>query len=102
MDQITDGATKALDGSMSLRSAFEKLVPLLCEPGCPSDRVDGLLKVLDHIDKCVVVKLGISAADIAVDPDSMLQPSDLFSDFVAAFRAHDWPQVAVIEYQICS
>jgi hypothetical protein len=82
--------------------ALEELVFLLRQNGNPRDVVDGALQVFEHTDKCVVTKLQRMSAPITDDGRSAFQPSDLFSHYISAIRARDWPLVRVIKHQICS
>jgi len=82
--------------------ALEELALLLRQNGSPGDAVDSALRVFEHIDKCIVTKLQNMSAQITDDGESAFQPSDLFSHYISAVRARDWPLVSVIEHKICS
>ena len=45
------------------------------------------------LDKCLFVKPQSGLTNVAPEPSILLQPSNLFLNFVAAVRAQDWPQV---------
>jgi len=83
--------------------ALEELLALLLhQNGNPREAIDSALQVFEHTDKCVVTKLQLMSAPITDDGENAFQPSDLFSHYVSAVRARDWPLVSVIEHEICS
>jgi hypothetical protein len=83
----------------SFVEAVESLGLLLRKPGCPSECVDSASRLLKRLDKCLFVKPEVSLAAVAPEPSVILQPSDLFLSYLAAFRACDWPRVRVIEHE---
>lgn len=87
---------------VSFNETAESLLLLLSEPGCPSNAIDIAARLVQHVDKCLFVKLKGGSASGASEHDLLLQPSDLFLRFVAAFRAKDWPLIRVIEHEASS
>lgn len=81
---------------------FEELRLLLKQPGCPGSAADSFLQMIQHLDKCVRVKFAYETTARTGKATIVLEPSDLFSRFISAFRACDWPLVSVIEHEICS
>ena len=86
----------------SFVASLEMLLPLLGEDTTPTDIADGLLEVLKRLEKCLFVKTQLVSTTVAIEPDAILQPSDLFLHYVSAFRARDWPQVRIIEHDFRS
>jgi hypothetical protein len=84
------------------RSASEESAFLLGEYGTPRDCIDGLLKICDCFDKCLIVKNKPTFATGTGNVDTTLQPSDLFMRYLTAIRTRDWPQVRIIEHDIRS
>jgi hypothetical protein len=70
--------------------------------GIPQQALDGL-PLLFHVGhERFFIKMPFSAALAASDPDSLIQATDDFMRFVAAFRAGDWEQVVIIEQECLS
>jgi hypothetical protein len=86
----------------SFNAAFQELLILADETASDSGGVNRALKIVERLDKCLIVKPEDTPTAFAGEPDRILQPSDLFMRYVAAFRARDWPLVGVIEHEICS
>jgi hypothetical protein len=82
--------------------AFEELELLLKQPGCSGSAANSVLQVIQHLDKCVRMKFAYETAARTGKATIVLEPSDLFTNFVSAFRAQDWPLVSIIEHEICS
>jgi hypothetical protein len=87
---------------MSFVDAVDQVKILMSEPGVPHNYIDCLPKILNRLDKCLVVEPVIVSADGTSNVNRMLQPSDLLLSFMAAFRTKDWPLVGVIEHQLTS
>jgi hypothetical protein len=94
--------TKAKPHAQPFLNLFEKLRLLLNKPGIPCGAADSALQLIEHLNKCFRVKLVYEVAIRTGKATIVLEPTDLFIVFVAAFRARDWPQVSVIEHAICS
>jgi hypothetical protein len=82
--------------------AFEELRLLLEQPSCPGGATDSFLQMIQHLDKCVRVKLAYETAARTGKATIVLEPTNLFARFMTAFRAGDWPLVSIIEHEICS
>jgi hypothetical protein len=80
--------------------AFEELRLLLEQPGCPSGATDSFLQMIQHLDKCVRVKLAYETAARTGKATIILEPTNLFARFMTAFRAGDWPLVSIIEHEM--
>jgi len=110
--KILDGAARTAIESLparpecepplSFQAAVEDLLSLMSQPTTPARYIDGAYEVFDHLDKCLFVKVEKYPAPLTDDGVGMLQPSDLFLRYMAAFRAGDWPLVGVIEHAIRS
>jgi hypothetical protein len=86
----------------SFVEAVEELKEILvCEPTAPHCAINGFFQLFESLGKCLFVKPELSSAD-AGDANRMLQPSDLFLQYLAAVRARDWPQVAIVEHELRS
>ena len=83
----------------TFEDALNELHLLLNQPGTSRDAVDSALRLLQHLNKCIVIKVQRYPAPPADEGGMMFQPSNLFIRFVAAFRAGDWPQVFIIEHE---
>jgi hypothetical protein len=81
---------------------FEELRLLLEQPGVPRSAADSFLQLVQHLDKCLRVKFAYESAARTGKATIVLEPSNLFTRFVSAFRAHDWPLISVIEHEVCS
>lgn len=81
---------------------FEELRLLLKQTGCPRSAADSYLQLIQCLDKCVRVKFAYESTVGTGKATIVLEPSDLFTRFMSAFRAYDWPLVSVIEHEICS
>ncbi len=90
------------EGPKSFVDVANNLRLLLDKPGCPSDAIDSAARLIQRLDKCLFVKPQRSSALVARDCNILLQPSDLFLRYVAAFRAGDWPLVSIIEHEAIS
>lgn len=86
----------------SLRATVTELGILFRENRGPSDCINGFLEVLNQINKCAVMKMPFDPTMVAGDIDSLFQPTDLLRCYLSAVRARDWPQVSIIEQEICS
>lgn len=86
----------------SFQTVLEELVSLMSKPGVPRCYVDGAFELFNMVGKCLFVKVEKYPAPFTDDGVSILQPTDLFLHYVAAFRARDWPKVGVIEHEIRS
>jgi hypothetical protein len=87
---------------LSFQAALEDLLSLMSQPTTPPRCIDGAFEVFDLLGKCLFVKVKKHPAPLTDDGVGILQPSDLFLRYVAAFRAGDWPLVGVIEHDIRS
>lgn len=88
----------------SFVAVFGELRLLLSQEAAvaPRDVLDGFLGIFDNPGKCVVTKCQVASALGACDADRMFQPTDLFLEYIAAFRARDWPKVRVVQHDIRS
>jgi hypothetical protein len=86
----------------SFLDAVSEIEALVSEPGIPRDCINSFPKILNRLDKCLVVEPVIVSAPGVSNVDRMLQPSDLFLRFLTAFRAKDWPLVSIIEHEATS
>jgi hypothetical protein len=87
---------------VSFNEEAETLLSLLSQPTCPRDAVDSAAKLIQRLDKCLFVKVQVGTAPLASEGYVILQPSDLFLRYMAAFRARDWPLVSIIEHEATS
>jgi hypothetical protein len=94
--------TKAKPHVQSFLNLLENLRLLLDHPGIPRGAADSVFQLIEHLNKCFRVKLVYETAIRTGKATIVLEPTDLFTVFVTAFRAGDWPQVSVIEHAICS
>lgn len=90
-----------MSGTSSFIRDLEEL-NLLRQHGCPRDCFDGVSELLNCLPKCLIVKTQFSPTFSASDDFGIIQSSDLFKRYMAAFRARDWPQVRIIEHEIRS
>jgi hypothetical protein len=88
--------------ALSFVAALKELTFLLSQDGCPREAIDGSFHVFEHFNKCLFVKTQLASAPVASEPDTILQSSDLFLHYLSAVRARGWPQVRIIEREICS
>ena len=89
-------------GEVTFNTLVEELVSLMSEPAVPRANIDGTFELFKVIGKCLFVKVQKHPAPIADKRVSVLEPTDRFLHYVAAFRARDWPKVSVIEHEIRS
>ncbi len=80
----------------------EELRLLLEQPGVPRSAADTFLQLIQHLDKCLRVKFAYESAVRTGKATLVLEPSDLFTRFMSAFRARDWPLVSIIKHEVCS
>jgi hypothetical protein len=83
----------------SLEDALKELSFLLNQPGIPQDCIDSAIRFLDCRGQCFVIKLKRFSASIATESGMIVQPSNRLVRFIAAFRAHDWHRVSIIEHE---
>lgn len=81
---------------------FEELRRFLDEAGTPSSAKYSAFQVIKELDKCFRVKFAYESAARTGKATIVLEPSDLFTRFMAAFRTRDWPLIGVIEHEIGS
>jgi hypothetical protein len=80
----------------------EELRLLLEQPGVPRSAADAFLQLIQHLDKCLRVKFAYETEVRTGKATLVLEPSDLFTRFMSAFRARDWPLVSIIKHEVCS
>jgi hypothetical protein len=94
--------SKKSDVPTSFIEALHQLAQLIGERISASDSIDIFPKIINRLDKCLVVEPACFAASIARDVDCILQPSDLFLRLMAAVRARDVPLIRIIEHELTS
>jgi len=78
------------------------LFEYLRQPDIPSDYLNGASQILCHLTKLFVLKAQPAATLAAGQDFDFMESSDLFRKYMAAARARDWPQVTIIQHEICS
>jgi hypothetical protein len=80
--------------------AFEELQLLLEKTGCPGSAADSVLQIIQRLDKCFRIEFHYGFTARTGKATIVFEPSDLFINFMSAFRAEDWPLVSVIEHEM--
>jgi len=78
---------------------LEELGRLVGEPGIPRAVLDGIPRLYDVGYERFFIKMPITPTALANDPRSLLQVTDRFLRYMAAFRARDWKQVLIIQQE---
>ena len=90
------------EAERSFVEVMKELDLLIQKPGIPRHVIDSTSKLLNRLDKCLFVKPQVGSATVTSEAMILLQPSNLFLNFVAAIRAQDWPKIRVIEHEATS
>lgn len=82
---------------MTFTSAVSELRALLAEPAVPPEALASAARLVDHLDRCLVVIPASPASGDSSDHSVRLEPSDLFSRYLDAARSGKWRLLLALE-----
>lgn len=90
------------DRPPSFVAAQEELEVRFNKAASPPECRDGFSKLCYRLDKIMVANAHLATTARTTEAIGILQPTDLFLNYLSAVRASDWPRVRIIEHEIRS